>query len=101
MSAIAGVTFWQFYFRLFTGSIKGSQIVAFLAALTRQIPGPLLIVWDGLRAHKSRVVRNYLEREDVDIQLEFLPAYAPEHNPVEYLWGYLKHHEIGNLCVTR
>lgn len=99
LSAIAGVTFWQFYFRLFPGSIKGPQIVEFLAALTRQIPGPLLIVWDGLRAHKSKVVRDYLERDAVDIQLEFLPAYAPELNPVEYLWGYLKNHEIGNLCA--
>ena len=99
LSAIAGVTFWQFYFRLFPGSIKGPQIVEFLAALHRQIPGPLLIVWDGLRAHKSKLVRTYVERDDVDIQLEFLPAYAPELNPVEYLWGYLKTHEIANLCA--
>lgn len=34
------------------------------------------------------------------MQLEFLPAYAPELNPVEYVWGYLKQHEIGNLCAT-
>ena len=101
LSAIAGVTFWQFYFRLFPGSIKGPQIVEFLAALTRQIPGPLLVVWDGLRAHKSNIVRDYLEREDVDIQLAFLPAYAPELNPVEYLWSHLKNHEIGNLCAHR
>ena len=99
LSAIAGVTFWQFYFRLFPGSIKGPQIVEFLAALNRQIRGPLLIIWDGLKAPKSKVVREYIEREDVDIQLAFLPAYAPELNPVEYLWGYLKTHEIGNLCA--
>jgi transposase len=101
LSAIAGVTFWQFYFRLFPGSIKGPQIVEFLAALNRQIPGPLLIVWDGLKAHKSKVVRQYIERDEVDIQLAFLPAYAPELNPVEYLWGYLKTHEIGNLCARK
>ena len=35
LAAIAGVTFWQFYFRLFPGSIKGPQIVEFLAALNR------------------------------------------------------------------
>jgi transposase len=100
LSAIAGVTFWQFYFRLFPGSIKGPQLVEFLSALRRQIPGPLLIIWDGLRAHKSKVVRDYIEREEVDIQLEYLPAYAPELNPVEYLWGYLKNHEIANLCAS-
>lgn len=100
LSAIAGVTFWQFYFRLFPGTIKGPQIVAFLQALRRQIPGPLLIIWDGLQAHRSKLVRRYVEGDGVDIQLAFLPAYAPELNPVEYLWGYLKTHEIGNLCAS-
>jgi len=32
------------------------------------------------------------------IPLEFLPAYAPELNPVEYIWGYCKQHELPNLC---
>ena len=100
LSAIAGVTFWQFYFRLFPGTIKGQQIVAFLQALRRQIQGPLLISWDGLRAHRSKLVRRYVEGDGVDIQLAFLPAYAPELNPVEYLWGYLKTHELGNLCAS-
>jgi transposase len=31
-------------------------------------------------------------------ELERLPAYAPELNPVEYLWGYWKHHELPNFC---
>jgi transposase len=100
LSAIAGVTFWQFYFRLFPGAIKGPQLVEFLGALHRQIPRPLLIIWDGLQAHKSKVVRRYIEQDDVDIQLEFLPAYAPELNPVQYIWGYLKTHEIANLCAS-
>jgi transposase len=32
------------------------------------------------------------------IHLEYLPAYAPELNPVEYIWGYCKQHELPNLC---
>ena len=32
------------------------------------------------------------------IVLEYLPAYAPELNPVEYLWGHWKHHELPNVC---
>ena len=71
----------------------------FLRALRRQIDGPLLIIWDGLRAHRSKLVREHVEADEQGIQLEFLPAYAPELNPVEYVWGYLKNHEIGNLCA--
>ena len=48
LSAIAGVTWWNFYFRLFPGAIRSPQIIQFLAHLLRHIPGKLLIVWDGL-----------------------------------------------------
>ena len=99
LSAIAGVTYWRFYFRLFPGAIKSEQIIEFLDALKRQIGKSLLVVWDGLAAHRSRKVRDYVDSLDGAIQLERLPAYAPELNPVEYVWGYLKTHELSNFCA--
>jgi transposase len=45
-------------------------------------------------------VQAYLEAQRGGVQVEFLPAYAPELNPVEHLWGYLKAHEVSNLCVA-
>ena len=99
MSVVAGITYWRFYFRLFPGTIKGPQIVEFLKALRAQIKRKLLIVWDGLGVHKSKLVREYVESLHGAIHIEFLPAYAPELNPTEYIWGHLKEHEMGNLCV--
>lgn len=64
-----------------------------------QIKGKLLIIWDGLPAHRSRLVRDYVDSLDGDIVLERLPAYAPELNPVEYLFGYAKQRELANLCL--
>lgn len=61
--------------------------------------GKLLIIWDGLPAHRSRLVRDYVESFNGQIALERLPGYAPEPNPVEYLFGYAKQRELGNLCV--
>ena len=90
LSLIAGVTFWRFYFRFFAGSIKAPQLVMFLQALIQQIRGKLLIIWDGLPAHRSRYVRTYVESLGGRLVLERLPAYAPELNPVEYLFGYVK-----------
>lgn len=101
LSVIAGVSVWQFYFRLFEGSIRGPQLVLFLKALRQQIKGKLLIIWDGLKAHRSRLVRDYVEQQAGDVQLEYLPAYAPELNPVEYIWGYLKQREMANFCAQR
>jgi len=98
LSVIAGVSFWNFYFRFHSGAIRSPQWVAFLQALVKQIRGKLLIIWDGLPAHRSRLVKDYVESLDGRLVLERLPGYAPELNPVEYIWGYLKQRELANLC---
>lgn len=99
LSVIAGVTFWNFYFQLRNGTFRGPQFVEFMKALVRQIKGKLLIIWDGLPAHRSRVVKDYVDSLDGHVVLERLPAYAPELNPVEYICGYMKQRELANLCL--
>ena len=100
LSAIAGVTWWNFYFRLFPGTIRSPQVVTFLRHLLRHLPGKVLVIWDGLRAHRSRMVQAFVDAQRGLVQLECLPAYAPELNPVEYLWGYWKQHALPNFCPT-
>jgi len=97
---MAGVTWWNFYFRLFPGTIRSPQVVEFLEHLMRHLPGNLLIVWDGLRCHRSRMVWDFVRQQHGRVWLEFLPAYAPELNPVEYLWSHWNHHELANFCPT-
>lgn len=80
-------------------AIRGPQFVEFLHALTKQIRGKLLVIWDGPPAHYSRVVNDYVESLDVHLVLEQLPAYTPELNPAEYNWGHLKKCELTNLCL--
>ena len=99
LSAIAGVSFWRFYFRFFAGSIKSPQIIEFLKALQATLGRKLLIVWDRLQAHRSHLVKAYVEAQRGTIALEYLPPYAPELNPVEYVWAYLKHHAMPNFCA--
>ena len=95
---MAGITIWNFYFRLFAGSIKAPQVIEFVQHLQRHIGGKLTIIWDGLPVHRSRAVREFLARQAGHIHVERLPAYAPELNPTEYIWGYCKQHELPNLC---
>src|ERR1700724_1704652 len=90
LSAMAGVTWWNFCFRLFPGAIKSPQVVEFLEHLLRHLPGKLLIIWDGLPSHRSHLVRDFVRQQRARLWLEFLPAYAPELNPVEYLWSHWK-----------
>jgi transposase len=99
LSLIARLTLWRFYFRIHAGSIKSPQVMEFLQALLRQVPGKLLVIWDGAPIHRSALVRDFVAAQGQRLVVERLPAYAPELNPVEYLWGHLKEHELGNLIV--
>ncbi len=71
-------------------SIRAEQVVAFLRSLRRHLPGKVLLVWDGLGAHHSRQTKIHLAKQKHWLEVEWLPAYAPELNPVEYLWNSLK-----------
>jgi len=61
----------------------------------------LLVIWDGLAAHRSRLVRDYRATTKGRLTLARLPAYAPELNPTEYIWGHLKRHVRANFCPPR
>jgi transposase len=98
LSVVADLTFTHCVFRLRQGAIRSPKIVEFLRALRRHLKRRLLIVWDGLRAHRSRRVADYVDSTDGGIQLAFLLPYAPELNPVEYLWAWLKRHALANFC---
>jgi transposase len=98
LSVVAGITWWQFYFRLYRGSVRGPQAAHFLRHLCRQIPGQLLVIWDGLPVHRSGAVQRFIQQTQGRLLVARLPAYAPELNPVEYIWGHLKGHALANFC---
>jgi transposase len=78
---------------------KSPDIVRFLKHLLRHIPGKLLVLWDGAPIHRGQPVKDFLARGGARrIRLEQLPGYAPDLNPDEGIWTYLKHVELGNVC---
>ena len=87
------------YFQTRPGSYNDLALIGFLRALKRHFPRRhIILVWDSLGGHKSRVMHRYLARQRSWLTVERLPGYAPELNPVEQLWGNLKSRELANLC---
>ena len=72
-------------------------MVAVLQQMRRHFRRPLVVVWDRLSAHRSAWVREFL-RAHPDVHVEEFPAYAPELNPVEYLWADSKTHDLAQFC---
>ncbi len=80
-------------------AFRGPRVVRFLRHLLRHIPGKLLVIWDGAPIHRSKVVKAFLAEGGAErLWLEQLPGYAPELNPVEGIWRYLKRVQLRNVC---
>ncbi len=99
LSAMSGITpEGKLYMTVQESSYKGPDVVSFLRHLLRHIPGKLLVLWDRAPIHRSKVVKKFLAQGAAKrIHLEQLPAYAPELNPDEGIWNYLKRVELKNL----
>ncbi len=77
----------------------GQSVIGFLLHLLRHLKGKLLLIWDGASIHRSRLVQAFLASPVARrLRTERLPGYAPELNPVEVVWQYLKRVELRNLC---
>jgi transposase len=87
----------QLFLTVYDHSITSKEVVAFLGQLQRMIPGLLLVIWDGLPTHRSKKLKAYLAAGAAKrIHLEQLPGYAPDLNPTEWVWSYLKVAELAN-----
>lgn len=87
----------RLYFRLYPDqNIDGERVVHYLRQLHRQL-GRFHLLWDRLQAHRARFTWGYL-RATPTIRATYFPTYAPELNPVEYAWSWLKRNPLANLA---
>jgi transposase len=87
------------FLTIYAHSITSREVVLFLGQLLRMIPGLLLVIWDGIPTHRSRIVKAYLaDGAAKRIHLEQLPGYAPDLNPTEWVWSYLKLADLANIA---
>lgn len=106
ISAIGGLTTTAqgrkqgLVFRLHRGkNVGATECVAFLEQLQLNFPGRhVFVIWDGLRAHWSKKVASWIA-EHRKFETFKLPPYAPELNPIEYIWGNVKYHQLANLAA--
>jgi transposase len=87
------------YFRQYADrNINHQLVIEFLRAVDKELGASWCLLWDRLNAHRAKKTRKYLDTVD-RLHTFFLPAYAPELNPVEYLWSYSKTNPLANLAV--
>ena len=90
-----------------TGEVEAMEVdgnscaetsVTFLQQLRAHHAEPLIIIWDNGPAHGGDALRTYLATPDVHLRLVRLPAYSPDFNPDEAIWGWIREEVTANTC---
>ena len=79
------------------GFYKAPQVIAYLKDLLRHLRGNVIVVWDGGSNHKGPLIREFLAKTP-RLHLERLPPWAPDHNPAEAVWSWLKWGVLANYA---
>jgi transposase len=80
----------EFWYNLYSGKLNASRFAEFLQDLMKGRRERVFLVVDGHPAHKAKLVQAYVSSLAGKLELHFLPPYAPDLNPDEFVWGYAK-----------
>ena len=78
-------------FMFYKGSMNQERLKDFILRLIKGSNGrKVFLILDNLSSHHGKLLHKWLTKEKDKVELFFLPPYAPEYNPDEYLNGNLK-----------
>ena len=88
----------QLFFQMQPGAMDRYDFVDLLKDVKAEMKGKkLLLIWDRLPAHRSKLVANYIQLQKLWLRVEYYPAYAPELSPVEYMWSAMKGKDLAQV----
>jgi transposase len=82
-----------------TGNRTAPTSVTFLHHLRARHAAPLIVIWDNGPAHRDAALRAYLATPDLHLRLVPLPAYSPDFNAAEAIWGWVRAAVTANTCL--
>jgi hypothetical protein len=88
----------RLYFRLQPANARGPDVLEFLRVLQRRLRRQLIVILDRLAVHRW-AARHLTQSHGERFHFEWLPAYAPELNPVEYVWARTKYADLTNFVA--
>jgi transposase len=84
----------EFWFEIYAERLNKELFLQFLKAFLRGRRTPVILVVDGHPAHRAKLISTYVQSLRGRLEIHFLPGYAPELNPDEFVWNHLKHEGV-------
>jgi transposase len=92
VNAISAVSpLGSFWYKVFTGRLNGTLFLQFLKAFLKNRRRPVFLVLDRHPAHRAKLIANFIQQLGGRLELHFLPGYAPDLNPDEFVWNHMRH----------
>ena len=83
------------------GKLNAASFVLFLRDFMKGRSGKVFLVLDGHPAHKAKMVEKYVESLGGRLELHPLPTYAPDLNPDEFVWSYMKNNGVSKKPLKK
>lgn len=84
------------YFRIHSHNIRFGEAIELITLVHRHLRRRFILVLDRYSVHR-KAVRLLQEKHPRWFEAEWLPAYAPELNPVEQVWNHSKYSDLANF----
>ena len=91
----------EFWYKIYTERLNATGFVALLTHFMRRRKGKVFLILDGHPAHRAKAVARYVQSLKGRLELHFLPGYAPELNPDEFVWNHLKRQGVSKTPLRR
>src|ERR1039457_1133256 len=90
-----------FWAATYTGKLNAESFVVFLKNFMKGRRHKVLLVVDGHPAHKANLVKEYIAELAGRLELYFLPPYAPDLNPDEFVWNHMKNNGVSKKPLKK
>ena len=91
----------EFWHDLYSGKLNAVRFLEFLRDFMKGRRRRVFLVVDGHSSHTAKVVRAYVQSLEGRLELHFLPPYAPDLNPDEFVWSYAKSNGVSKKPLRR
>ena len=102
VSAISAVNArGAFWYEIYSERLNAIRFIKLLRHFMRGRKRRVLLVLDSHPAHVAKAVTAYVQSLKGRLELHFLPGYAPELNPDEFVWNHLKRQGVSKKPLRK